>query len=65
MAFDQIFHEVGHLDAVGMRLEKFADEHPQISKGLLGVAASVRNAATILGVLLATNGDDKKRRKVQ
>ena len=54
MAFDPIFHEVGHLDAVGMRLEKFADEHPQISKGLLGVAASVRNAATILGVLLAT-----------
>lgn len=65
MAFDLIAQEVGHLHAVGKRLEGFADEHPKISKGLLGVAVSVRNAATLLGVLLATKAQNQKPPKIQ
>jgi hypothetical protein len=59
MAFKIILDEVGHLHGVGTRLERYAEEHPRISEGLLGVALSVRNAATILGVLLAANPDPK------
>ena len=65
MALDLISQEVAHLHGVGTRLEEHADKHPRISKGLLGVALSVRNAATLLGVLLATNAHDEKRPKVQ
>lgn len=60
-----ILDEVAHLNGVGTRLEGYADAHPIISKGLLGIAVSVRNAATLLTVLLATNADGEKPSKVQ
>jgi hypothetical protein len=65
MALDQIVDEVKHLHRVGTRLEEYAEKHPRISKGLLGVATSVRNAATLLDVLLATTADDEKPSKIQ
>jgi hypothetical protein len=64
MGMKAILEEVAHLNGVGTRLEGYADVHPMISKGLLGIAVSVRNAATLLTVLLATNGDVEESSKV-
>lgn len=65
MRLDVILDEVRHLDAVGSRLEGYAAAHAPISKGLLGIAASVRNAATLLSLLVATKSDEAKPPKVQ
>jgi hypothetical protein len=65
MSLRLIRDEVNNLHGVGARLEGFADEHPIISTGLLGVASSVRNAATLLGLLLVTKTEDENGSSVQ
>ena len=54
MALEAILHEVEQLHQVGNRLEVLAEEHPPVSSAVLTIAGSVRNAATLLGVLVAT-----------
>lgn len=60
MAIEAILCEIDLLHGVGARLVQLADDHLPLSKGLIGVAASIRNAATLLAVLIATkvNGDE-------
>ena len=65
MVIEAILGEIEQLNGVGTRLEGYADAHPPLSKGLLGIAVSVRNAATLLTVLLATKAEDEKRSKLQ
>ena len=65
MPFDLILEEVTNLHGVGARLEGYADEHPHISVELMGVASSVRNAATFLGVLLVTKTDEDEHTPIQ
>jgi len=65
MAIGAILEEVVHLHDVGTRLERFADEHPLLSEGLLGISVSVRNAATVLSVLLATKKDGQVHKTIQ
>ena len=65
MGVEAILQEVEYLNGVGTRLEGLADEHPPMSEGLIGVAGSVRGAATILSLLVATKGDGHERTKVQ
>ncbi len=64
MAIDAILKEVAYLHDVGKRLEGFAEEHPVLSKGLLGISVSVRNAATVLSVLLATKEDGRSKKTI-
>jgi hypothetical protein len=54
MPFEAILHEVEQLHDVSERLAVLAERHPPVSKELMTIAGSVRNTATILGVLVAT-----------
>jgi hypothetical protein len=54
MAFEAILDEVEQLHSVSSRLEGLAEEHPIVLDTILTVAESVRGAATILAVLVAT-----------
>ena len=65
MTLDLIRDEVTNLNGVGARLEGYADDHPHISVELLGVASSVRNAATFLGLLLVTKADGDEHTPIQ
>ena len=65
MAFEAILNEVDQLHRVGLRLEGFAEKYSPISEGLIGIAGSVRNAAVLLAVLVATKGTDKEPSQVQ
>ena len=65
MGVEAILREVEHLNGVGTRLEGLADEHPPMSEGLIGVAGSVRGAATILSLLVSTKSDGHERTKLQ
>ena len=56
MAFDAILDEVEQLHKVSTRLDGLAEQHPPVSEALLTIAGSVRNAATLLAVLVATKG---------
>jgi hypothetical protein len=49
-----ILQEVHRLYSVSDRLDSLADEHPLVSEALLVISGSVRNTATLLGVLVAT-----------
>lgn len=49
-----IFKEVDTLNEVSTALHGLAEEHVAISDGLLRVAESVRNMATLLAVLVVT-----------
>ena len=49
-----ILREVEHLYGVSDRLDCLAEEHPVVSEALLVISGSVRNTATLLGVLVAT-----------
>ena len=49
-----ILKQVDTLNEVGITLQGLADEHVEISGGLLCVAESVRNVATLLSVLVVT-----------
>jgi hypothetical protein len=49
-----ILREVQYLYGVSDRLDSLAEEHPVVSEALLVISESVRNTATLLGVLVAT-----------
>jgi hypothetical protein len=49
-----ILQEVQRLCAVSDRLNSMAERNPIISEALLTISGSVRNAATLLEVLVAT-----------
>ena len=54
MAAEAILSEVDQLHSVSSRLEGLAEMHSPVSEALMQVAVSIRNAATILTVLVAT-----------
>jgi hypothetical protein len=54
MPFEAILLEVEQLHRVSERLAVLAEQHPKVSEALMTVSGSVRNAATVLGVLVAT-----------
>jgi len=54
MPFEALLHEVDRLHSVSSRLEKLAEQHPNVAEALLTIAGSVRNTATVLAVLVAT-----------
>jgi hypothetical protein len=54
--FRAILDEVDQLHNVSTRLEALAERHPLVSEPLTTIAASVRNTATLLEVLVATKG---------
>jgi hypothetical protein len=54
MPFEAILREVEQLHEVSERLVILAEEHPPVSEALMTISGSVRNAATVLGVLVAT-----------
>jgi hypothetical protein len=54
MPFEAILHEVEQLHDVSERLVVLAEQHPPVSAQLMTISGSVRNAATVLGVLVAT-----------
>jgi hypothetical protein len=56
MPFQAILREVDQLQNVSQRLEALAEKHTLVSEPLLTIAGSVRNAATVLEVLVATKG---------
>ncbi len=49
-----ILHEAEQLNNVSDRLDVLAEEHPVVSEALITISGSVRNTATLLGVLVAT-----------
>jgi len=49
-----ILHEIEQLHKVSDRLDSLAEQHPQVSEALITISGSVRNTATLLGVLVAT-----------
>jgi hypothetical protein len=54
MPFEAILNEVDQLHSVSTRLEGLAEQHPPVSEALVTIAGSVRNAAILLAVLVAT-----------
>lgn len=54
MPIEAILSEIEQLNDVSNRLEQLAELHPLVSEALLTISGSVRNTATILGVLVAT-----------
>jgi hypothetical protein len=54
MPIEAILHEVEQLHHVSERLAILADEHPPVSQAIMTISGSVRNTATLLGVLVAT-----------
>jgi hypothetical protein len=54
MPFEAILCEVERLHDVSERLAVLAEKHPLVSEALLTISGSVRNSATVLGVLVAT-----------
>lgn len=54
MPFEAILREVEQLHEVSERLVTLAEQHPLVSEALLTISGSVRNTATVLGVLIAT-----------
>jgi hypothetical protein len=58
MPFEAILHEVEQLYQVSTRLEGLAEQHPPESVALITIAGTVRNAAIILELLVATRGPE-------
>jgi hypothetical protein len=54
MPIEAILHEVEQLHHVSERLAILADQHPPVSEAIMTISGSVRAAATLLGVLVAT-----------
>jgi hypothetical protein len=54
MPFAAIMSEVEQLHSVSTRLEGLAEQHPLVSEAIITIAGSVRNAATLLAVLVTT-----------
>ncbi|MGB7846253.1 MAG: hypothetical protein WBL63_11600, partial [Candidatus Acidiferrum sp.] len=53
---EALLNEVDQLHGVSTRLEALAKQHPPLSFALLSIAGTVRNAAVILKLLVATRG---------
>jgi hypothetical protein len=49
-----ILHEVQQLYDVSDRLDLLAEQHPLATEALIAISGSVRNTATLLGVVVAT-----------
>jgi hypothetical protein len=49
-----ILYEAQKLHDVSDRLDSLADQHPLVSEALLTISGSIRNAATLLEVLVIT-----------
>ena len=61
MAIEKILDEVIKLHDVSIRLERLAGQHFTVSDALTRIAENVRNAATLLSVLIAiklSNSDE-------
>jgi hypothetical protein len=56
MPFQAILREADQLQNVSTRLEALAEQLPLVSEPLVTIAANVRDAATLLQVLVATRG---------
>ncbi len=56
MPFEAIMSEVDQLHSVSARLEELAEQHPPFTEALITIAGSIRNAATVLAVLVTTKG---------
>jgi hypothetical protein len=56
MPFQAILREIDQLQNVSTRLEALAERYPLVSEPLITIAGSVRNAATVLEVLVAAKG---------
>jgi hypothetical protein len=54
MPIEAILREVERLHDVSERLAVLAEKHPLVSEALMTISGSVRNSATVLGVLVAT-----------
>lgn len=54
MPIEAILCEVERLHDVSERLAVLAEKYPAVSEALMIISGSVRNSATILGVLVAT-----------
>jgi hypothetical protein len=54
MAVEAILCEIEQLHDVSRRLSILAEQHPHMTEAILTISGSVRNTATILGVLVAT-----------
>ena len=54
MHSNAILHEAQQLYSVSDRLDLLAEQHPLVSEGLVAIAGSVRNTATLLEVLIVT-----------
>jgi hypothetical protein len=48
-----ILHEIRQLYDVSARLDLLAEQHPPVSEALIGISGSIRNAATLLEVVIA------------
>ena len=48
-----ILHEIRQLYDVSDRLDLLAEQRPLVSNALIGISGSVRNAATLLEVVIA------------
>ncbi len=55
MPLNEILHEAQQLHKVSDRLDSLAGVHPVVSEALITISGSVRNTATLLEVLVATN----------
>jgi PAS domain S-box-containing protein len=53
---EALLNEVDQLHGVSTRLEALAKQHPPMSSALVSIAGTVRNAAVILKLLVATRG---------
>jgi hypothetical protein len=54
MHSNAILHELQQLYNVSDRLDSLSEKHPLVSEGLITIKASLRTAATLLEVLVAT-----------
>jgi hypothetical protein len=54
MPSNPILHEAQQLHSVSDRLDSLAEAHPVVSEALITISGSVRNTATLLEVLVAT-----------
>ena len=65
MAIEAILSEIDLLHGVGARLVQLADDHLPLAKGLMGIAQSIRDAATLLAVMVATKVDGGEPSAIQ
>jgi hypothetical protein len=54
MSATRILNEAQRLNSVSDRLDSLSDQNPVVSEALVAITVNVRNAATILQVLVVT-----------